>query len=480
MNDTKRPQLLWIRREPTPKADDGLEIAADLAEPSPFRDLIEEIGIPTFDPATPIEDLRGLLETAVEVEHALMVQYLYALYSVRSMPELEPVQESLQTIAVQEMGHLMTVENLVLLVGGRPYISRQDLSPQADKDPIPFRLEPLTRHSLAKYVAAESPLLGEGDPGFEELAKIVEEARIASMSDIHRVGLIYAAIYWLFQKGDGVEGPWTNLPRQGFRPGWHVGDADLQSAGAILSRQADLSEWGASVPDFFVNSTETREKALDAILKIAAQGEGLENMEGSHFDKFRTVYREFDSLPQPVAIDVPVDPTVGTAPESSEEGEHNRISNPRTRKWANLFDGRYRILLLCLRQTFFYDKADAAQRTIRMTLRNWAMQEMRRGLRPIALELVTQPRFEGDIPKSATVFAAPTFGLDEDAVSDPETLLGYWKRHKALNEGSLRQIDELLALTDLSPSEKIVLNGLKTNSTARAATIEAQIAANGG
>ena len=77
---------------------------------------------PPFDPSESLLDPRleprdeavFLLTAAAEVEHALMVQYLFAAYSIRtdSLPGTAEIQEQLIQIAREEMGHLATVQNL--------------------------------------------------------------------------------------------------------------------------------------------------------------------------------------------------------------------------------------------------------------------------------------------------------------------------------------------------------------------------------
>jgi Ferritin-like len=480
MNQRKERKLRWEKPEIS-RVDDGLSPLGDIFEAAPtdpLRDLIAEIGVPTFDASTPREETFMFLQTAAEIEHALMVEYLYALYSLKLEAGNFALQESIRTIAVQEMGHLMTIQNLLLMLGESPYLSRQDLSPQIEKDPMPFRMEPFTKKSLAKYVAAESPLLAKTDPDFAELDEIFKEAKLASMSEIHRVGMIYAKLYWLFKKTDGPEGPWTNFPSESFTPGEHLSDADFHLGDDLFNRQASVNEWGASVENFFVDTTETREKALEAIWRIAAQGEGLENMEGSHFSQFRNAYRNFDTLPQPPHINVPTNPTVEDQPLADPELERNRISNKRTQKWARLFNQRYHILLLCLSHTFKYIKSDAAEKATRGVLRRWAMQEMIQGISIIGQEMTTQPRAESNGETDA--FAAAPFTLTQANIDFPEKLLELWELHKTLNEESLQLLEEMQGLSDLTPSEDFCLKSLKTLSGLRTDIIKTQITANGG
>src|SRR5215204_6946912 len=117
-----------------------------------------------------------ILHTAAEIEHALMVQYLYAAYSLPTMsrvgeapfhfqgPNVPPNAQTFVNrwrrtivgIAMEEMGHLITVQNLLRFIGGALNFEREDF-PFRTLYPFRFQLEPLTKTSLAKYVAAEMP-----------------------------------------------------------------------------------------------------------------------------------------------------------------------------------------------------------------------------------------------------------------------------------------------------------------------------------
>jgi hypothetical protein len=99
---------------------------------------------PLHDPRLePRDEAVFLLTVAAEIEHALMVQYLYAAYSVRvagdSTAELKAVQDLLLQIAREEMGHLATVQNLLLLIGG-PLSFDREHSPERQRDlPVPVQ-----------------------------------------------------------------------------------------------------------------------------------------------------------------------------------------------------------------------------------------------------------------------------------------------------------------------------------------------------
>lgn len=104
-----------------------------------------------------------LLREASEIEHALMIQYLYAAFSLK--PEYsdivgygDPNTTDLLGIAIQEMQHLAKVNHFLVALGAGPNLLRQDFPYEPDIYPFAFNLEPMSRASLAKYVFAEAPV----------------------------------------------------------------------------------------------------------------------------------------------------------------------------------------------------------------------------------------------------------------------------------------------------------------------------------
>ena len=98
-----------------------------------------------------------LLYIAAEVEHVLMVEYLYAAYSlggpqvpVEHRAQVAQWRETILGIAKEEMGHLLTVQNLLRCLGGPLNLDREDYPWDSAFYPFPFRLERLTRNSLAE------------------------------------------------------------------------------------------------------------------------------------------------------------------------------------------------------------------------------------------------------------------------------------------------------------------------------------------
>ena len=107
-------------------------------------------------------ELVRLLREAAEIEHALMIQYLYGAFSIKpAYQELigygNPNGNDLLGVAIEEMQHLAVVNELLVELGAAPVLVRQDFPYEPDIYPFPLNLEPLSRESLAKYTYTEAP-----------------------------------------------------------------------------------------------------------------------------------------------------------------------------------------------------------------------------------------------------------------------------------------------------------------------------------
>ncbi len=318
-----------------------------------------------------------LLHIGAEIEHALMVEYLYAAYSLggpqvpaERRREVRDWRESILTVAREEMGHLLTVQNLLCLVGGPPSFDREDYPWDSPYYPFPFRLEPLTLDSLACYVFAEMEpdlpgvIRGEGAEGrhFEEhdrprIVKAVEErVRQAGWEKAHHVAEIYDTIRDILEHPDLVpdscfdaasyarQASWDEWGK-GFRP---VADDDDKP---ILTRQ----------PNVIVAQMGSRTEAIAGLKAIAGQGEaphlrGPREKGPSHFDRFVEVYQAFEQVGdwQPVRA-VPVNPTTR---DRQDGGSGTYIESDSSRGWASLFNVRYRMLLAYLAHTYRLPRQD--------------------------------------------------------------------------------------------------------------------------
>ena len=77
---------------------------------------------------TDLDGLRVALQTAIELEHATLPPYLYALYSIKPGAN-QRVGGILKSIVLQEMLHLALCCNVLNAIGGRPVLNRPGFIP---------------------------------------------------------------------------------------------------------------------------------------------------------------------------------------------------------------------------------------------------------------------------------------------------------------------------------------------------------------
>ena len=115
------------------------------------------------------KELTYLLCQAAELEHAVMCEYLYAAFSLKStagpgvrddqLEVIERWRQVLLDIAREEMLHWAVVQNLLTAVGSAPYVSRRHMPHQAKGYPpgVQFRLLPFGEAALQHFVYFERP-----------------------------------------------------------------------------------------------------------------------------------------------------------------------------------------------------------------------------------------------------------------------------------------------------------------------------------
>jgi len=388
-------------------------------------DAVLNAGLPIAPSTTPHAEARALLEAAAEIEHALLVEYLYAAYSVKPQHGLRGI---LIEVAIQEMAHFITVQNLLLFLGGTPHLDRQDISPNPDLDPFPFRLSGAAQaQTLERFILAEMPDLAMLPP--DDQARLSDiRARLDPDGRFRRVGALYARLYWLFQDGPHPQGPWPEVASlaelDGF-PKWQIGILGNESAASAETLQASRDEvgpresgeqgeiWWQDYGSGVFRTISSRVDALAAIHAIAVQGESLSEQdpsaEPSHFQRFLDALKA--GLPPPnQTLALAENPTLKTVAGATQ------ITDAVAAALCALFDNRYQILMASLAAALGYSRIDAAENARRQLLVGWAFYEMRSSLRGLAGQIVRRPALAGGAP--ATLAAGPTFGWD-DAIPSP-------------------------------------------------------------
>lgn len=403
-----------------------------------------------------------LLHVAAEIEHALMVQYLYGAYSLGGPQVPERYREAVRDwqtvilgIAKEEMGHLITVENLLRLIGGPLNFEREDYPFRSDFYPFTFTLEKLTLDSLAKYVYAEMPEEWE-DPDKQEIIERAEKANEGQ--PLNRVGKLYSLLIELFESKDP----------------YYLQERDILADSVVF--QASWDEWGRGyrggargsssgperhTPDLLIELAPTRDKAVAGLKAVAEQGEASETQdpeEESHFTRFLRIYKDFKAATQDgtwcPARPVPKNPRIGDEPRSQDDPETlaanakvapdlcvDEIRNREAIGWAHLFNLRYRMLLVNLMHAL--DVAGPLSQggalTPRGSLVNRTFGEMY-NLRSISGILVQLPRLEGGDPGRSA--AGPAFNMPY-TLSLPEREPNRWRLHRDLIEASAIEIATL-------------------------------------
>lgn len=368
---------------------------------------------PASDPRlAPRDEVIFLLHTAAEVEHALLVQYLYAGWSIPDAHE--EWRSNIMNIARQEMGHLITVQNILRALGGPLNFEREDYPFRSDFYPFRFKLEPLSISSLAKYVIAEMP----EDPGLQpgELDIIKFYAKIGeAQATLNRVGALYAHLRFLIA---------TAIPEEDF----------MRPDSAPF--QGGFDEWlGVLVTDMIIEKIDSKAAALKALCKIAAQGEGMDACPEStltgepHFRTFLSIYRERlrENDPRPVSA-IPTNPNTDSTTHPEPEIENGRITHSVSRALAQLFNLRYWRLLTYLSHTLHLgsDTDAANHKTLRPELRTETFTEMG-NLGRITSMLTRLPQQAGH--EAGPPFAGPPFELPY-SLALPDLEIDRWLLHR--------------------------------------------------
>jgi hypothetical protein len=382
--------------------------------------ILQEFGTPEVrGAANPREEAIGLLQLAAEVEHALMVQYLYAAASIpRSEAGGADPRSKILSVAQQEMGHLISVQNLLLLIGGpRTFHFGRDTIRSASADnPIPLTLEPLSVAALAKFIVAEMPASVSGDLQ-ERIDRIVEIAEKAGVTP-HRVGALYAKLFWLFQPDDQPRAPLELMPTPalGLKPGWHLDPGEFMGAEERARFEATRAQWiRGSAAGFILTTATNAAEARALITAISEQGEGLGEAQDSHFFEFLELLVEVEAG-RIAVTPLPTNP-VASHPPAPDAGPPAPITTPYARRWAELFDIRYNLLVLDLWQAMATAIGEPARTAlIRLAYANmtfvWELTEQLLLIRENAPD------------------AAPPYGLQFDDL--PDDAAQRWRRHAQL------------------------------------------------
>lgn len=309
-----------------------------------------------------------LLRAAAEVELALMVQYLCAYFTVNTTSAfgstvLDEVNDKrpkdfLLGVAIEEMGHLLTVQNLLIGLGEEPHFmlqSEEEDAPQAGIYPFPLQLEPVGESALAKYLIAESPItLPTGFPDAELVATANEIAQQAlGGKPVVHVGGLYAKLQRIF------------TPEEEAAPGAAI-DAEMEvkhlTEAEYVGHEGDQQDPDGKFEDnhgtaFFTRAAFSLAAARGALKEIGDQGEGwdapVEPVEQeTHFERFLTLFKLFRQHPANAALTVATNCAAVIEGDPPVPAGRTEITSTNARAHGQLFRVRFEVLLLLLSHLF--------------------------------------------------------------------------------------------------------------------------------
>jgi hypothetical protein len=404
-----------------------------------------------------------LLTIAAQIEHSLMVQYLYAAYSLGGSKVPPDQRHSVAAwrqvilgIAKEEMGHLATVQNALRFLGAPLALDREDYPWDSRLAPYQFMLEPLTRASLAKYIVAESPETWPADVTVAERDEIVGLASGYGGSQVNRVGDLYELLIRIVGDPNCVPGALLHPGSYPFQASW-----DEWARGYGKGARGSSVAGTTSTPDVLVLRMASRTDALAALRAVAEQGEApgkasAMDAERSHFRRFLEVFRAFpkDGSWSPTRP-LPSNPL---APGLTAGKGQTSITSEEGGVWANIFNLRYRMLLCYLAHTYHVrDTAGVEGR--RGVIINRMFGEMY-NLRAVASILVQLPLAE-DSPQRC----GPTFQMPY-TLQLPESEAGFWSLH----------MDLIAATVDLLAKARAVGSGERIEYAKALASLDATAA----
>lgn len=342
-------------------------------------------------------DLVALLTTAAEIEHSLMVQYLFAALTMKQGTDEGLTEHQLirvahwekQVLAVarQEMEHLGLVANLLTAIGGAPSLSRPNFPYATSLYGHVMALTRFSQDAVHKFACFEMPQTGDDtvqcpsppDPSLPGPSSIVE------LYETIRAGFVTLAA-----RPD---------------PLFLVG-ADHQLGGKALG--TDFPRVGAMGGgyDVFMSTVTDLDSALAAIDLIVEQGEAAEVCgDEGHFIAFKSILGEYAEL---VRADPSFDPArrVVDNPCTAPGRGLSSLTDPLGLAVARLFDSSYRTMLRFLLRLLMSTDESARESSALTAVAFFPLMTM--VIRPLAEVLTALPAHSPD----SGWRAGPPFAID--------------------------------------------------------------------
>jgi Ferritin-like len=349
------------------------------------------------------EALIYALGKAAELEHLIMLQYLFAAFSLKqnvsegvSADELAAIgrwRKTLLGIGEQEMLHLALVQNLLTAVGAAPRLARPNFPMPAYSYPAGVRIEllPFGEAALRHFAFLERPegMAVDDAEGFEAIAQAValphdeQDEIVPHLSEFDTIGQLYRSI------GAGLQHLAERLGPEGL----FIGPANAQAT-------EEHFRWEELVA---VTDLASAGRAIDTIVE---QGEGARGeWRDAHFGRLLGVLDEYLALKAANPGFQPTRPVVAANVRQQATGVVvPLITDPGTTRAMDLLNVTYEVLLQLLSRYFAHTDETPEQLAV---LADVAVGLMYAAIKPLGTVVTTLPVG----PDRPGVTAGPGFEL---------------------------------------------------------------------
>jgi hypothetical protein len=305
------------------------------------------------------EALIYTLGKAAELEHLIMLQYLYAAFSLKQgeadglsaegAAATKRWRKALVEIGEQEMLHLALVQNLLTAVGGAPRLARPNFPVATHHYPagVEIRLLPFGETALRHFAYLERPqgMAFDDAEGFEALGQATplphdhEDEIAPHLQDFDTIGQLYRSIETGLQHLAERLGPERLF----------VGQPNAQAT-------EEHFRWPELVA---VTDLASARRAIDTIVE---QGEGARGeWRDAHFGRLLAILDELNAFRRDDPGFEPARPVVAARVRPSAAGPSLPvISDPGTARAMDLLNVANEVLLQVLSRYFAHtDESDA-------------------------------------------------------------------------------------------------------------------------
>jgi hypothetical protein len=349
------------------------------------------------------EALIYALGKAAELEHLVMLQYLFAAFSLKqaaseglspeSLAAVQRWRATLLEIGGQEMLHLALVQNLLTAVGAAPRFARPNFPMPAYSYPAGVRIEllPFGEAALRHFAFLERPegMDVEDAEGFEAIGQAVplphdeSDEIVPHLPEFDTIGQLYRSIQAGLEHLSGRLGPERLF----------IGPANAQAT-------EEHFRWPELVA---VTDLASARRAIDTIVE---QGEGARGeWRDAHFGRLLGILDEYLEIKRMDPSFEAARPVVAANVRPQATGVLvPLITDPGTMRCMDLLNVAYEVLLQLLSRYFAH--ADESPEQLRV-LAEVSLRLMYGAIKPLGSVVTTLP-IGMDMPG---VFAGPGFEL---------------------------------------------------------------------